>query len=147
MSKRHKPGKQDDSFRPETGFESESSVSDKAFLQANAVNPIANDSKRAGREEFAAEVAAPFSRAMTQRKRTKKGKPARERYVPKTSLGYAAILIAVISFFWMPSILGPASVVVGFMAFVRGSRALGIWSMLLGTIAFVIFLTTIPYNY
>ncbi|WP_199618808.1 hypothetical protein [Paenibacillus alkalitolerans] len=135
----------DNEFGPDTGFESESSVSDKAFLQAVSVNPIAQDAELPGDEEFAAEVAAPIADRPVRRDEARAAE--REEAKARTTLGYWAIIASVLSLFWLPSILGPVSAVIGFMAFVRGSRALGAWSIVIGTIAFVSFLTTIPYNY
>lgn len=130
--------REDDSFTPETGFESESSVSDKAFFQEPAINPVVQDGQH--NEEYAAELVVP--RPNAERERTKREKTT-EQPAPATSLGYVAIFIAVLSLFLLPGLVGPVSAVVGFMAYVRGSRKLGIWSIVLGTIAFVSFLTTI----
>lgn len=130
---------EDDSFRPETGFESESSVSDKAFFQEPAINPAVQDGRH--NEEYAAELTVP--RGAAERERTTQDERAQEQRAPATSLGYAAIFIAVLSLFLLPGLLGPVSAVVGFMAYVRGSRKLGIWSIVFGMISFVGFLTTI----
>ncbi|WP_274363277.1 hypothetical protein [Paenibacillus thermotolerans] len=129
----------DESFRPETGFESESSVSDKAFFQEPAINPVVEDGQH--NEEYAAELTAP--RASERRGRTEREGAGEEKQAPAASLGYVAIFLAVLSLFLLPGMLGPVSAVVGFMAFVNGSRKLGVWSIVLGTIAFVSFLTTI----
>jgi hypothetical protein len=143
-------GMSDSEFGPETGFESESSVSDKAFFQEEAVNPIVQHSVPEGNEEYAAELAAPASIDMADRRKfgdaNGMGAGRAETVGAGTILGYLALILAVLSLF-SPSILGPVSAVVGFMAFVKGSRALGIWSIVIGTVAFVSFLSTIPYQY
>lgn len=61
------------------------------------------------------------------------------------SLGIVALVLAAISLFFLPAILGPAAVVVGFAAYVRGSRALGIWSMALGLLAVAAYYVLVPY--
>lgn len=148
------------SFGPETGFESDTSVSDKAFLQAESVNPAAMKAAETGDEasgttsgtarsgaaanvdeEFAAEMAAaPAAPGARTRNAGEE-----EEALPGATIGFAAIVLGVLSFFVYPSILGPASAVIGFMAYVKGRRALGVWSMALGIISFVAFLTTLQF--
>lgn len=128
----------------------DSSISDKAFFQAEAVNPIAEQSKvgiraRPQKEESEAEFAAEVSPAHGP----EAGFGQSDRTGPKAgiALGYAALAVAIAAMFLLPSVLGPTAVVIGFMAFVRGSRALGVWSIVLGIVAFVSFLTTVAYSY
>ncbi|MCI3919718.1 hypothetical protein MO973_05665 [Paenibacillus sp. TRM 82003] len=141
------------SFGPETEFESDTSVSDKAFLQAESVNPVVTnaeevlgeDSKDTLNvdEEFAAEFAsAPATGGTRSSSNEEEAEP-----LPGATIGFAAIILAVLSFFVYPSVLGPASAVIGFMAFVKGRRALGVWSIALGIISFVSFLTNLQYGY
>ncbi|WP_052487064.1 hypothetical protein [Gordoniibacillus kamchatkensis] len=61
------------------------------------------------------------------------------------SLGIVAVVLAAISLFFLPAILGPAAVVVGFAAYVRGNRALGMWSMALGLLAVAAYYVLVPY--
>jgi len=121
------------SFGPETGFESESSVSDKAFFQEEAVNPAA---QRAD-EEFAADLAPSVPRSTQENVDNEATNAA-------GILGLAALMMAGLSFFLLPSILGPAAAVIGFMAFVKGGRALGVWAIALGIVSFVGFLSRLP---
>lgn len=132
------------SFGPETEFESESSVSDKAFFQEEAVQPLganaagADDgSAKALDVEFGSELAAPPGSAAG-------GGDAANRIDAGGTIGVFGLLLAILSFFFLRSILGPAAVVVGFMAFVKGAKRYGVWSMGLGIISFVIFLATLP---
>jgi hypothetical protein len=133
------------SFGPETEFESDTSISDKAFLQADAVNPIAMKSNIGeaqpgadsyepldANEEFAADMAV-----------SRVEEAGNEEAEPGMTIGLAGLLIALVSLFVLPSILGPAAVVIGFMAFVKGRRSLGVWSMALGVISFVAFLVSL----
>lgn len=152
MDREHENNEAGAGFGPESGYESDSSVSDKAFFQAEAVNPVAEQSTAgerkkplnngADREEFAAEV-APLGGTQAGTL----GDAGRASAKRGGTLGYAAIITAALAMFLLPQVLGPAAVVVGFMAFVRGSRALGIWSIVLGIVAFVSFLTTVSYPY
>jgi hypothetical protein len=61
------------------------------------------------------------------------------------TLGIVALVLAAISLFFLPAILGPASIVVGFAAYVRGSRTLGVWSMALGLLAVAAYYVLVPY--
>jgi hypothetical protein len=61
------------------------------------------------------------------------------------SLGIVALVLAAVSLFFLPAVLGPAAVVVGFAAFVRGNRTLGIWSMALGLLAVAAYYVLVPY--
>ncbi len=143
------------SFGPETEFESESSVSDKAFFQEEAVNPVAeketvHGSKTTGASvtvlgpqerdaEFGADLAVPAGASAVG------GGTGRSVDAGKT-IGWIGLIAAIASFFVLGSILGPAAVVVGFMAFAKGRRKLGMWSMGLGIISFVLFLIALPNN-
>jgi len=129
------------SFGPETGFESESSVSDKAFFQEEKVQPIVpgpnEGSMGAEDAEFGTELAAPPAGAAGA------AGDAGQAAKPGYALGLVALLTAVVSFFLLPSILGPVGAVVGFMAFAQGRRAMGGWAVALGLISFFIFLMTL----
>jgi hypothetical protein len=141
------------SFGPETEFESESSVSDKAFFQEEAVDPAAmtdedaaaelKSTKTKANEEFGAELTVPASGPRNHR--VEKGEE--EEAKPGATIAFGAIVIAVLSFFLFPSILGPVAAVIGFMAFVKGRRALGVMSMVLGIISFVSFLMSLQNYY
>jgi hypothetical protein len=61
------------------------------------------------------------------------------------TLGIVALVMAAVSLFFLPAVLGPAAVVVGFAAFVRGNRTLGLWSMALGLLAVAAYYVLVPY--
>jgi hypothetical protein len=143
------------SFGPETDFESESSVSDKAFFQEEAVNPVAQK-ETAKREEttgasvsvlgpperdteFGADLALPAGAAAS-------GNAAEGPVDAGKTIGWIGFVLGILSFFVLGSILGPVAVVLGFMAFAKGRRKLGIWSMGIGIISFVLFLAALPNN-
>jgi hypothetical protein len=144
----HKAEDPSESFSLETEFESESSVSDKAFFQEEAVNPAAITDADARAElqfppatdEFGADMAVPAAGGGNDQSAQREDELAK----PGATVAFAAIVVAVLSYFLLPSILGPVAAVVGFMAFVKGRRALGTMSIVLGIISFVSFLTTIP---
>lgn len=109
-------------------------------------------------EEYAAEFAPPRASAITKReeKALRTGdvrnmeyeslvedEPAAE--AQSRSLGIVGFVLAAISLFFLPAVLGPASVVVGFAAYVRGNRTLGIWTMVLGILAVAAYYVLVPY--
>ncbi|HZG55881.1 hypothetical protein [Paenibacillus sp.] len=139
------------SFGPETEFESESSVSDKAFFQEESVNPVAMRADSADGEakaesydaEFGGELSAVTPNAASG---AAAGSESTGGMAAGATIGLIAIVMAAVSFFFLQSILGPAAVVVGFMAYAKGRKALGAWSMLLGTISFVMFLLSLQHT-
>lgn len=120
------------SFGPEAGFESESSVSDKAFLHEESVNPVAARDDA----EFGGELATAPGAAMSS-------DAGGDRRNIGWTIGFAGIIMAVLSFFVFSGILGPAAIVIGFMAYAAGSKSVGVWSMLLGAISFTMFLLSL----
>jgi hypothetical protein len=61
------------------------------------------------------------------------------------TVGYAGLLISLLSLFVWPVILGPAAVVLGIMAYRGGSRGLGTWSIGIGLLSFAAYFLLIPY--
>jgi hypothetical protein len=88
-------------------------------------------------EEFAEEVAAP-SGTHTEMNSERSVKPA--ELSRSKRIGYAALILALLSMFIWPVILGPAAIILGFMAFSGGKRGLGTWSIALGLLSFAAYL-------
>ncbi|MFC5651719.1 hypothetical protein ACFPYJ_21890 [Paenibacillus solisilvae] len=61
--------------------------------------------------------------------------------------GWAALVLAVLSWFVWPVLLGATAAVVGFLAYRQGARGLGVWSITLGLIALASYLVLIPIYY
>ncbi|SEB41295.1 hypothetical protein [Paenibacillus sp. GP183] len=74
-------------------------------------------------EEFAEEIAVPSVDKSANLSRSKR-------------IGYAALILALLSMFIWPVILGPAAIILGFMAYSGGKRGLGSWSIALGLLSF-----------
>lgn len=60
-------------------------------------------------------------------------------------MGITAIVLAIISLFILPVLLGPVSIVLGYLAYSKGQRSLGLWSMVLGALAFLAAVLFLPY--
>jgi hypothetical protein len=61
------------------------------------------------------------------------------------TVGYMALIIALLSMFVWPGILGPAAVILGLTAYMGGTRGLGAWSIALGLLAFAAYFFLVPY--
>lgn len=61
--------------------------------------------------------------------------------------GWAGLVLAILSWFVWPVLLGATAAVVGFLAFRQGARGLGVWSITLGLIAVAAYLVLIPIYY
>jgi hypothetical protein len=94
---------------------------------------IKDDAIKGTEEEFAEEVAVP-SGTLTETNPERSTKPAESR---SKRIGYAALILALLSMFILPAILGPAAIILGFLAFRGGKRGLGTWSIALGLLSFV----------
>ena len=107
-----------------------------------------NESGRISRdfnEEAAAELSVPYRPADRSRL-------LREDALAKTNsaaraTGWAALILAVLSWIVWPVLLGVTAAVVGFIAYRQGSRGFGIWSITLGLIAAAAYLVLIPIYY
>jgi hypothetical protein len=84
-------------------------------------------------EEFAEEVTVP-SGTVTETNSERSTKPA--ELSRSKRIGYAALILALLSMFIWPVILGPAAIILGFMAYSGGKRGLGSWSIALGLLSF-----------
>jgi hypothetical protein len=68
-----------------------------------------------------------------------------ERVEARSSLGWASLVVAFVSLFLWPAILGPVAAVMGFVAYFQGSKALGIWSVVIGVISVLSYWVLVPY--
>jgi hypothetical protein len=101
-----------------------------SFRQANETSPDVDRDT-----EFAHEVApTPFSFAQggTERRIEDRANVDSGRW-----LGTTAIILAALSFFFLPYVLSIAGIVVGAMSIYRGSR-LGWWAVSVGLVAFIL---------
>jgi lipopolysaccharide export LptBFGC system permease protein LptF len=89
-------------------------------------------------EEFAEEVAVPSIPGTHTESNSERSTKAAEKSRIKR-IGYAALILALLSMFIWPVILGPAAIILGYMAFRGGNRGLGTWSIALGLLSFAAF--------
>ncbi|QHW30413.1 DUF4190 domain-containing protein [Paenibacillus rhizovicinus] len=117
----------------------------------SATNPLYHIDRDAYNEEAAAEIAVPNASMRDyypDRKTTRITNDAvRETKSAGVATGWAALILAVMSWIVWPIVLGATAVVVGFIAYWQGARGLGIASITLGAIAVVAYLVLVPLYY
>ncbi|MEW9675784.1 DUF4190 domain-containing protein [Lentibacillus sp. L22] len=62
-----------------------------------------------------------------------------------SAYGWVALALSIISFFWMPVILGAAGIIVGFIARGRGANTLGMTAIIAGAASIIISLFILPF--
>ncbi|WP_019533022.1 hypothetical protein [Paenibacillus ginsengihumi] len=128
---------------------------------ANDALPKENARERGSRkersgfaEEYAAEVAFPYSRqraaeavkeglraepAQAKERRSQAAAPDAYRWVGLTSLA-----LSVLSLFVLPAVFGSAASLLGFFAYMVGQRSLGIWSVVIGLLSLAGYFVLVP---
>ncbi|MFB9325456.1 hypothetical protein ACFFSY_05920 [Paenibacillus aurantiacus] len=97
------------------------------------------------KEEMAAEFAVPVT-GLNRRSRSREESVRATRSAGRAA-GWTGLIIAIMSWFVWPVLLGLSAAFIGFVAFRQGSRGLGVWSMTLGLIAAASYLVLIPLYY
>lgn len=92
------------------------------------------------REEAAAEIAAPVPLI-----RTRDREENRERAEGGTGMGWAALVLSILSLFVMPILFGAAGIVLGFIARRRGAEGLGAWAIGIGAISIIVGIFILPF--
>jgi hypothetical protein len=68
-----------------------------------------------------------------------------ERTDAPATLGWISLIVALVSLFVWPYVLGPVAAVMGFVSYFQGSRALGIWSLIIGVVSILSYWVLVPY--
>lgn len=64
-----------------------------------------------------------------------------------TALGWAALVLAIASWFVWPVLMGATATVLGFIAYRQGAKGIGAWSMAVGLAALALNLIIVPLYY
>ncbi|GGB29186.1 hypothetical protein F3157_00180 [Virgibacillus dakarensis] len=62
-----------------------------------------------------------------------------------STYGWVALALSIVSFFWLPIILGGAGIIVGFIARSRGANTLGMTAIIAGAVSILISLFILPF--
>ncbi|WP_409341308.1 hypothetical protein [Paenibacillus sp. MBLB4367] len=99
--------------------------------------------------EFASEIAYPSGIGADPDVRLERRDDGRNDAEAKSSegaaLGWFGLVLAVISLFVWPAVIGTIAVIVGIVAYVRGSRGLGAWTMGIGLVSLLAYFFLVPY--
>lgn len=115
-----------------------------------STNPLYHPDMKAYNEEAAAELAVPSGSLHdypTRDSNRLTNEAVRESKSAGVATGWAALILAVMSWVVWPIVLGATAVVVGFIAYWQGARGLGVTSITLGFIAMVAYLVLVPLYY
>ncbi|RAP76686.1 DUF4190 domain-containing protein [Paenibacillus montanisoli] len=116
----------------------------------SSTNPLYHSDMKAYNEEMAAEIAVPnhsIKYYPTRESNHLTNEAVRETKSAGRMTGWAALIIAVLSWIVWPVVLGATAIVVGFIAYRQGARGLGVWSITLGFIAAAAYLVLVPLYY
>lgn len=92
------------------------------------------------REETAAEIAAPVPIV-----RGRDREDNRERAEGGVGMGWAALVLSILSLFVMPILFGAAGIVLGFIARRRGAEGLGAWAIGIGAVSIIVGIFILPF--
>lgn len=91
-------------------------------------------------EETSAEMAAPvtFDRENKEERDADAGAGG-------TGLGFAAIILSILSLFVSPILIGAVGIVLGFIARRRGAQSLGSWAIGIGAVSIILGMFILPF--
>lgn len=125
-----------------------------AALQRYKLQQVTRESGGSVHEEFAAEagIYPPSGAPVSVRERTEDRavRTTSEGQAPERSgtayrwLGLTAIVLAVLSLFAFPALLGSTAAVLGLFAYSVGQRALGGWALAIGLISLAGYFILVP---
>jgi hypothetical protein len=91
-------------------------------------------------EETSAEIAAP-----TTFNRERTNNHVGETMKSGTGIGFAALIISILSLFVAPILFGAVGIVLGFIARRRGATGLGSWAIGIGAISIIVGMFILPF--
>ena len=121
-------------------MEDENHTKVRSILQSPNTDVDSPDYPSEYREETAAEIAAPVP-LVHRRDREE----SRERAEGGTGMGWAALVLSILSLFVMPILFGAAGIVLGFIARRRGAEGLGAWAIGIGALSIVVGIFILPF--
>lgn len=94
-------------------------------------------------EETSAEFAAPaaYNRGNVREEREDRTEGA----VAGRGVGFAALILSILSLFVLPILFGAAGIVLGFVARRRGATGLGSWAIGIGAVSIIVGMFILPF--
>lgn len=115
-------------------------------LKKDEGNGTNNQSRTAGYlEETSAEMAAPvpLGRGLYAGNETNTGNETNAG--AGRGIGFAAIILSILSLFVSPILFGAAGIVLGFIARRRGAQGLGSWAIGIGAVSIILGMFILPF--
>lgn len=105
-----------------------------------------NDSPRTADylEETSAEMAAPVTFGRTY-DNDRDYDTDRDTRTGGTGIGFAAIILSILSLFVAPILFGAAGIILGFVARRRGAQSLGSWAIGIGVVSIILGIFILPF--
>jgi len=94
-------------------------------------------------EETSAEFAAPTT--LNRGRTTNSGNDGQSMMKAGTGIGWAALIISILSLFVAPILFGAVGIVLGFIARRRGATGLGSWAIGIGAISIIVGMFILPF--
>ncbi len=121
-------------------MEEEKHTKVRSILQSPNTDVDSPDYPSEYREETAAEIAAPVP--LVQRRDREE---SRDKAEGGTGMGWAALVLSILSLFVMPILFGAAGIVLGFIARRRGAEGLGAWAIGIGVLSIIVGIFILPF--
>ncbi|QQZ10849.1 DUF4190 domain-containing protein [Heyndrickxia vini] len=96
-------------------------------------------------EETAAEIAAPVSWDRSRDNDRGEDKDHEHAHVSGKVIGWSALVLSVLSLFFLPVVLGAVGIILGFVARRRHATTLGAWSIGIGVVSLIIGIFVLPF--
>jgi hypothetical protein len=68
-----------------------------------------------------------------------------ERTQVNSTLGWTALVLAIVSLFLWPTLTASAAIVIGILSYFQGNRSLATWSIVIGLVSLLSFFFIVPY--
>lgn len=93
-------------------------------------------------EETSAELAAPITFGRGENAADERD---RETDTAGRGVGFAALILSIISLFALPILFGAAGIILGFVARRRGATSLGTWAIGIGVVSIIVGMFILPF--
>ncbi len=123
----------------QTEEEDRSDITSQSLISDENLN---SDENQNHTEETSAEIAAPIT---FDRNNIDSVDDDTEVATAGTGVGFAALILSIISVFALPILFGAAGIILGFVARSRGANSLGSWAIGIGVASIIVGMFILPF--